>query len=411
MFIAGVVGLTFLIFSIVFFTIFMKDSHTRQHFRKFVVLTIGNSIYMVLFGLLLNMGDNEGAINILNRATLIASMFVVVFFFMLLNSMFDLKQKVAIRVFFSIATVFTIILCIDHPLILTTPLEQTSSFYKALQRGIVHKIWGIFMLFLLVYSAFFLYVTYVRIPGKQKKYKNSVFILLIFSIFWVISGGIDALTSMKILDLPPVSWIGSMSIVITAAILLLNSYEHLDNTVHRLYDELIHDALTGAFSKSYFDIELNKVMAKLRREPGRHYLVVFDIDDFKKINDEHGHVCGDFILKELIKTVRDQLRKSDILARFGGDEFLLLVEYSPPDMDIYRMMERILEAIHGREFVFNGEVIQVSCSFGGAYLDNKVIEEMMSTEDILVLADNAVYEAKRLGKDRFVLNTGEFKVN
>lgn len=411
MFIAAAVGLTFLIFSIVFYTIFMKDNHSKTHFQKFAVLTLGNTLYMTLFGVLLNLGQDLPAINIINRATLIASMFVVLFFFMLLNSMFNLKQHKVIIVFYSIATLFTVVLCINHPLVLQAQLEQTSSYYMALQRGIIHKIWGGFMLFLLVYSAVWLYVTYMRIPRSQAKYRASVLILMIFSIGWVISGGLDALTSMRILDLPPVSWIGSLSIVITAAILLLNSYENLDNTVNRLYDELIHDALTGAFSKSYFDIELNKLLARLRREESRHYIIVFDIDDFKKINDIYGHVCGDFILREMIRTVRKQLRPSDILARFGGDEFLLLVEFSPPDMDIHAMMKRIMDSIRNRDFVFNGKTIQVACSFGGAYLDKEVVSDLMSTEDVLVLADNALYEAKRAGKDRFILKTDELKIN
>lgn len=411
MFIAAVVGLTFLIFSVVFYSIFMKDSHSRVHFQKYIILTVANTLYMSLFGILLNLGDNLPAINIINRLTLMASMFVVVFFFMLLNRLFELRQNRTGWWFLGISVVFVVLLSLDHPLILHAELEQTSSHYLALQRGILHKVWGVYVLFLLGYSAVFLYFSYKRIPREQKKYRNSVFLLLVFSLFWLLSGGVDALTSMKIIDLPPVSWIGSLSIVITAAILLLNSYENLDQTVSRLYEELIHDALTGAYSKSYFDIELNKVLARLRREESRHFVIVFDIDDFKKINDVHGHVCGDFILRELIHLIKNQLRPSDILARFGGDEFLILVEFSPPDMNIYAMMKRVQDSIRAREFVFNGRIIQVSCSFGGAYLDRDVVAELMSTEDILVLADNALYEAKRAGKDRFILKTGEMEIN
>ncbi len=109
-------------------------------------------------------------------------------------------------------------------------------------------------------------------------------------------------------------------------------YEHLITLIHSLrtkQEELkalaITDRLTGLYNRNYFDIIISHNMEKLKRYGGKLALVMVDVDKFKYINDTYGHLHGDGILKECAMILRKSVRTSDILVRFGGDEFLIIM--------------------------------------------------------------------------------------
>lgn len=149
------------------------------------------------------------------------------------------------------------------------------------------------------------------------------------------------------------------------------------------------DIPTGAYSKSYFNAVLNKMV----HETGNCILAIMDLDDFKQINDKYGHQTGDKVLKELAVLIKSHIRKKDIFARWGGEEFVLLLEDSSIE-DVLVKIETIRKAIE--QYLFAG-AIRLTSSVGIASL-----KEGESAKSLFGRADKALYEAKADGKNRVV---------
>lgn len=150
------------------------------------------------------------------------------------------------------------------------------------------------------------------------------------------------------------------------------------------------DPLTGIYNRAKFNDELKQYVCCSRTHDTTLSLIIIDLDDFKKINDTYGHLSGDNIIVECTNIVRNNIRESDIFARWGGEEFVLLL----PDMDIensFEVGERIREKIENHIF---SENIKMTCSFGIAELS---IDD--NTETILQKADKMLYAAKSSGKN------------
>jgi len=122
-------------------------------------------------------------------------------------------------------------------------------------------------------------------------------------------------------------------------------------------------------------------------------IIICDIDDFKSVNDRFGHDAGDEVLKTLANIMRMIVRKQDIVARWGGEEFLLML----PQTDIEGglvLAEKIRKKVRSTEFNFNGMKIHISLTMGlSIYKESKTIDETISQ------ADRALYMGKKLGKD------------
>jgi len=122
-------------------------------------------------------------------------------------------------------------------------------------------------------------------------------------------------------------------------------------------------------------------------------LIIFDIDDFKKINDTFGHNVGDKVLKEIVEVVNSSIRYKDILIRWGGEEFLILT----PNVEIetaVSVAERVREAVAGHQFAEAGHI---TCSFGVSQLKKDAEDESLS--ELIKRADDAMYHAKRNSKN------------
>jgi len=155
-----------------------------------------------------------------------------------------------------------------------------------------------------------------------------------------------------------------------------------------IQEESMIDSLTGIYNRKKLEI----IQKKLINE--NICLVMFDIDDFKKINDTYGHLKGDEVLKTLTKVVKETLRESDIIIRWGGEEFLVFLD-GVKDINIAKnLAEKLRIKINEIEIA---EVGHFSCSFGVAC---GVVTLHNKFEDILNKADEALYIAKRDGKNR-----------
>jgi diguanylate cyclase (GGDEF)-like protein len=164
-----------------------------------------------------------------------------------------------------------------------------------------------------------------------------------------------------------------------------------------IYRMTIIDGLTQVYVKRYLLEALEKEIQRARRHARDLAFLMLDIDHFKKINDVHGHLAGDHVLREVARVVAEGLRRDEVLARYGGEEFGVVL--SETTLDGARgLAEGLRERVEQSRFVFQGAPIQVSMSIGVAVLQN-------SDETSLALiqrADAKLYEAKRAGRNRVV---------
>lgn len=166
----------------------------------------------------------------------------------------------------------------------------------------------------------------------------------------------------------------------------------------QLAHQALHDPLTGLANRTLIEDRLSQARAKVARQGGYGAVLMVDLDDFKVVNDTHGHVIGDQLLIGVAHRLNEVARTADTLSRFGGDEFLYLVEGVRQAEQINHVAERLLGALEA-PFVILGIEIEQRASVGVAVwdattpLDTPIIEE----------ADLALYEAKRLGRGRYAV--------
>ncbi|MFB9885970.1 GGDEF domain-containing protein [Balneatrix alpica] len=157
------------------------------------------------------------------------------------------------------------------------------------------------------------------------------------------------------------------------------------------------DNLTGLPNRSAYEVRLQQLILDNQRKGLPFALVVADLDHFKGINDQYGHLAGDKVLKIIAKALRNQLRREDMLARFGGEEFVLLL----PGLSLLeaaQVAEKLRQAAMATGFHFRGSRVQVTVSLGVAsYRQGEPVEELFER------ADQALYEAKHSGRNRVSL--------
>ncbi len=163
-----------------------------------------------------------------------------------------------------------------------------------------------------------------------------------------------------------------------------------------LQHEANHDFLTGLNNRRYFDEQLFVEIERSRRSGLPLALLMLDIDHFKGINDTYGHPLGDQVLQLLASELRRQARAGDVLSRYGGEEFMLLMPNASKD-SAYRMAERLRIAVERLEINYAGESVRFTISIG---LTNLSGTDIFDAEDMLKQADKALYDAKHNGRNR-----------
>lgn len=178
------------------------------------------------------------------------------------------------------------------------------------------------------------------------------------------------------------------------------STRHTSSRVSRLQSLAATDGLTGLINRRQFNQQLDAEIARAKRYRKPLSLALFDIDDFKKINDFYGHTTGDRILKELGLLITQNIRESDIAARYGGEEFALILPETG-QIDAYELLERLRAMIERTVYCLPDNPMTATISVGVAQLD---LDEAKGYE-IIEKADAALYEAKKLGKNQVVYGT------
>jgi diguanylate cyclase (GGDEF)-like protein len=162
-----------------------------------------------------------------------------------------------------------------------------------------------------------------------------------------------------------------------------------------IYRLTIIDGLTEVFNKRYLLEFLDRELARSARYRRPVSLVLFDIDHFKRVNDDLGHLAGDAVLRELAACVKERVRKEELFARYGGEEFVVVLPETPCE-DAVAFAERIREAVSARRFVYDGEVVPVTISLGVA---GTLGQECYTPQELILRADKALYRAKNEGRD------------
>lgn len=155
------------------------------------------------------------------------------------------------------------------------------------------------------------------------------------------------------------------------------------------------DGLTGLYNRRHLEAQLGEAFRSFRRTGESFSFLLLDIDHFKRVNDQHGHLAGDQALRVLAETLAANVRGADIVARYGGEEFAVLFSTTPL-REAFGLAERIRMAIEAVPFEYEGESIPLRVSIGVA----EARDEMESYEVLIRAADCALYHSKANGRNR-----------
>lgn len=177
---------------------------------------------------------------------------------------------------------------------------------------------------------------------------------------------------------------------------------------HRLEEELlgqsIRDPLTGLHNRRYLLPRLEELLAQSQRQGERFAVAMFDIDYFKHINDSIGHLGGDMVLQRFAELLAQHTRASDVVSRFGGEEFLVVFS-STGRADVSALVARVLLAVRQEPFAYGGQRVPVTASAGVVGV-GELTDGPVSPEALIDLADHRLYLAKEGGRDCFVDGSG-----
>jgi two-component system, cell cycle response regulator len=167
---------------------------------------------------------------------------------------------------------------------------------------------------------------------------------------------------------------------------------------YAMYEAALRDGLTGAFNRRYFEERLRSEFAYAIRHETALALLITDLDHFKQVNDSHGHVAGDQVLREFSKLVDNISRAEDVLCRYGGEEFALLCR----DTNLIKasvLGERVRHRVSTHTFPIDNGQVQLTVSIGISALPDPVITEPAM---LVEAADAALYQAKQRGRNCIV---------
>ncbi|WP_341793572.1 MULTISPECIES: PleD family two-component system response regulator [unclassified Rickettsia] len=174
--------------------------------------------------------------------------------------------------------------------------------------------------------------------------------------------------------------------------------DNLRNDLEQSVNLAVKDGLTGLFNRRYFDIHIKQMMEKANKDEISLYLLMCDVDDFKHVNDSYGHQAGDTVLKIVTRVLKNTFRVTDLIARFGGEEFTILLS----DMNMEQAMhtaERVRVKIECMDFQIEGQPEPIHKTISIGVTEYKKGE---SIADFIERSDKAMYTAKTSGKNKVV---------
>lgn len=173
-----------------------------------------------------------------------------------------------------------------------------------------------------------------------------------------------------------------------------NNYELKKNEAKN-YQRAITDSLTGVFNRRHFMEMVPISIEKSRRQKETCYIIMFDVDKFKNINDTYGHQIGDKVLIDITARIKMNIRLYDLFARYGGEEFIIFASKLTEE-EVRKIGERLRVSLCGKSFTYNNVSLDCSASFGIAKMEDYNLDEAIRR------SDEALYKAKRNGRNSVV---------
>ena len=162
------------------------------------------------------------------------------------------------------------------------------------------------------------------------------------------------------------------------------------------------DSLTNVFNRRYIYERVETIIEEYKRTGQEFSICILDIDRFKDINDTYGHQIGDCLLKEFTKVIEKNLRTYDLLGRYGGEEFIIILKNSDK-MFNNSIIERILHLVRNKNFICGNINININITFSAGISNSSEVKKDNLTIDALVnIADKRMYEAKKMGRNKMV---------
>lgn len=173
--------------------------------------------------------------------------------------------------------------------------------------------------------------------------------------------------------------------------------ESAQHAIEEQRKKAMHDSLTGLPNREAYQQRLKQEVERINRYGGKLSLMVCDVDLFKRINDSYGHLAGDKVLKIIARSLQRTLRDTDFIARFGGEEFVILMPETSA-RDAKNVAEKLRQKIESSPFNFKKEPVQITVSFGlSEFAQNE------SADDVFSRADKALYRAKEQGRNKVLV--------
>ncbi len=230
-----------------------------------------------------------------------------------------------------------------------------------------------------------------------------MFLTLLFVVGYVGYGVAFLESRHESIDLivPGIFFFGAIFVLLSS---LLSLRTVIDvRRVTMLEQENVTDALTGIFNRRYLDRRLYEEFARAERYQQPLSIILIDFDNFKIINDEYGHVAGDSALTAFVKIIMDAIRASDVIARYGGDEFLVIAT-NTINSEAYQLAERIRKLVETQTLDMIDEnkrhfSVRLTASIGVSCY----CEKFQSVQSFVESADQMMYQAKKEGRNRVML--------
>jgi diguanylate cyclase (GGDEF)-like protein len=222
----------------------------------------------------------------------------------------------------------------------------------------------------------------------------------------ILTGHSDEATAIECLRsgaydylLKPVEDIEVLLIAVNRAIHKRNLELKNKDLLRQLEEMVIRDPITGVYNFRQLHVSLDEEMTRSQRYGHAFCIFIVEVDHFKAVNDNYGHLFGDHVLKKLGEIMQRSLRDTDRLFRYGGEEFFILMPETSQE-EAATVADRIMDAIRIHTFISNEKKAKITVSIGGSGFPFQSIDKV----ELFKLADHALYKAKESGRDRFVFS-------
>jgi len=247
---------------------------------------------------------------------------------------------------------------------------------------------------------------------NQMKWMNTFFFAMVLPFMVILFGNQDIKTLIMVVALGLLLGVGNHLFVRNfqlrkAGLELMASYDKVRN-------EVLFDELTGLYSRRAGMERLREEFARAYRNKKSFSVAMVDVDHFKKINDTYGHLAGDQVLKEIATVLKRELRQYDVILRYGGEEFMVIMPDTDKEHALYPL-QRLNKKMACTEIQYNGQKINVSVSIGVASTfgcnGNGNGQGHEDVTQVVERADQALYDAKRSGRNRVVYGDPRTQLN